>query len=92
MHYCLDSAYRYLMRLCPPDELGQPGRRTLAHAVPLLAELQPQALAHPNATVHALLTRMVEGTSELCALISEEYFGRRSEPPAQVLGAQVMAG
>jgi len=93
VHYCLDSAYRYLVRLCPPDaDAQQPGRRTLALALPLLAELRPQALANPDATVHALLTRMVEGTSDLCALISEEYFGRSAAPVPQVLGTQMMAG
>ena len=90
--YCLDSAYRYLVRLCPPDMEGQPGKRTLAVALPLLAALKPQSLASPDATVHALLTRMVEGTSDLCSLISEEYFGRAVMQPTQVLGSQVMAG
>jgi len=91
--YCLDSAYRYLARLCPPDaEAHLPGRRTLALALPLLAELKPQALASPDATVHALLTRMVEGTNALCSLISEEYFGRSAAGAPQVLGTQKMAG
>jgi uncharacterized alpha-E superfamily protein len=92
VHYCLDSAYRYLLRLCPRDSEGQQGKETLARIVPLLAELQPQALARPDATVHALLTRMVEGTGDLCSLISQEYFGRSVAPPAQTLGVQVMAG
>ncbi|MBM7118717.1 alpha-E domain-containing protein [[Archangium] primigenium] len=93
VHYCLDSAYRYLVRLCPPDAEPQlPGRRTLALSLPLLAELRPQALASPDATVHALLTRMVEGTADLCALISEEYFGRKPPEAPVALGTQVMAG
>ena len=93
VHYCLDSAYRYLVRLCPPDaEPRLPGRLTLALALPLLAELRPQALVSPDATVHALLTRMVEGTAGLCALISEEYFGRSAPEAPVALGTQVMAG
>ncbi|WNG14791.1 alpha-E domain-containing protein [Cystobacter fuscus] len=92
VHYCLDSVYRYLVRLCPPDVEGQPGRESLAFILPLLAELRPQFLARPDATVHALLTRMVEGTAELCSLISQEYFGRKPVIPDQTLGVQVMTG
>ncbi|MET0405618.1 MAG: alpha-E domain-containing protein [Cystobacter sp.] len=92
VHYCLDSASRYLSRLCAPDVPGQPGRETLARILPLMAELQPHALARPESTVHDLLTHMVEGTADICALLSQEYFGRGAPPPAQTLGVQGMAG
>ncbi|ADO73548.1 alpha-E domain-containing protein [Stigmatella aurantiaca] len=87
VRYCLEAANRYLRLLAAPEGQGQLGQESLARLAPLLDQLRPEALVGPEANLHALLTRMVEGTSELCQLIAREYFGK-----AMPLGTQVMGG
>ncbi|MCY1043454.1 alpha-E domain-containing protein [Corallococcus sp. bb12-1] len=88
VRFCLESAYRYLGHLCPVVAKGQPGEECLSRLVPLVEELTPHSLSGEGEAVHALLTRMVEGTDALCTLISRDFFGRA---PVQV-GTQEMAG
>ncbi|RKH93382.1 alpha-E domain-containing protein [Corallococcus sp. AB038B] len=88
VRHCLESAWRYLGHLCPVVGRGQPGEECLNRLVPLVEQLKPQTLEAEDASVHALLTRMVEGTDALCASITRDFFGKA---PAQV-GTQEMAG
>ncbi|QRN94231.1 alpha-E domain-containing protein [Archangium violaceum] len=87
VRYCVESAHRYLRQLCPPESQG-PGRESLARIEPLVELLRPESLVGPGASMHSLLTHMVEETAGLCSLLSHEYFGR----PLTTLGAQRMAG
>ncbi|PTL82401.1 alpha-E domain-containing protein [Vitiosangium sp. GDMCC 1.1324] len=85
VRYCLESSHRYLRQLCPPGTQGQPGQESLARIAPLLERLRPEELAAPGATVHALLTHVVEETAALCELISREYFGTPMTPVTQAM-------
>ncbi|MDC0709167.1 alpha-E domain-containing protein [Stigmatella sp. ncwal1] len=91
VRYCLEAANRYLRQLSSPEGQGPLGQESLACLTPLLEHLRPESLVGPEATLHALLTRMVEGTSELCLLIAREYF-LKTMPLGAQLGAQVMQG
>jgi uncharacterized alpha-E superfamily protein len=87
VRHCLEAAHRFLRQLASPENPGGLGQESLARLAPLLEHLRPESLAGPDATLHALLTRMVEGTAALCQLIAREYFGK-----AVPLGTQVMEG
>ncbi|WP_224366683.1 alpha-E domain-containing protein [Hyalangium versicolor] len=84
--YCLKSAHRYLVEFHPPGTQGLPGAETVAHSARLLEKLQPAALTAPGATVHELLTQVVEETGTLCNLMAAEFFGA-----ARALGSQSQA-
>jgi uncharacterized alpha-E superfamily protein len=84
--YCVKSAHRYLVEFHPPGTQGLPGAETVAHSTKLLELLQPEALSAPGATVHGLLTQVVEQTGVLCDSLAAEFFGA-----ARALGSQSMA-
>ncbi len=81
LHYCLKSAHRYLLRLRPP---GTQGAEALSSR--LLEQLRPEALSHPDATVHGLLTQVIDATTDLCVRLSAEFFGQ-----VDMLGSQSAA-
>jgi uncharacterized alpha-E superfamily protein len=86
IRYCLKSAHRYLAEFHPPGTQGLPGAETVTLSSQLLERLRPDALSNPDATIHGLLTHVVEATAALCGSLSAEFFGR-----AKALGSQSMA-
>ncbi|WP_224248933.1 alpha-E domain-containing protein [Hyalangium gracile] len=86
LRYCLKSAHKYLIEFHPPGTQGLPGAETVALSTRLLERLQPTALSAPGATVHGLLTQVVEDTGALCDILAAEFFGA-----ARALGSQAMA-
>jgi uncharacterized alpha-E superfamily protein len=87
VRHCLEAVHRLLRQLASPEAPGGLGQPCVAGMQPLLEQLRPEALVGPEDTLHALLTRMVEGTADLCLCIAREYFGK-----AVPLGTQVMEG
>jgi uncharacterized alpha-E superfamily protein len=86
IRYCLKSAHRYLDEFHPPGTQGLPGAQTVAISQQLLQRLRPDALSDPDATIHGLLTHVVDMTASLCQTLSAEFFGT-----ARALGSQSMA-
>jgi uncharacterized alpha-E superfamily protein len=86
IRYCLKAAHRYLDRFHPPGTQGLPGAETVALSRQLLERLRPDALSDPEATIHGLLTHVVDSTAALCQSLSAEFFGT-----AKALGSQSMA-
>jgi uncharacterized alpha-E superfamily protein len=84
--YCLKSAHKYLVEFHAPGTPGLPGAETVAHSNRLLERLQPSALSAPGATVHELLTHVVDETGKLCEILSTEFFRG-----ARAVGGQSMA-
>ena len=86
IRYCLQSAHRYLDEFHPPGTRGLPGAETVALSKQLLARLRPDALSDPDATIHGLLTHVVDSTAALCQSLAAEFFGR-----PKALGSQSQA-
>jgi uncharacterized alpha-E superfamily protein len=86
LRYCVKSAHRYLVELHPPGSQGLPGAESVALATRLLELLRPESLASPDATIHGLLTQVVDTTAALCDCMATEFFGLRT-----ALGSQSMA-
>jgi uncharacterized alpha-E superfamily protein len=82
----LESARRLLAEFHPAGAPGLPGTETVARCSKLLERLQPDALSGPDATIHELLTQVVDGTAAVCDSLSAEFFGT-----ARALGSQSMA-
>jgi len=86
LRYCVKSAHRYLAEFHPPGTQGLPGAESVALATRLLELLRPESLASPEATIHGLLTQVVDTTAALCDCMATEFFGLRRS-----LGSQSMA-
>lgn len=82
----LESAHRLLTEFQPPGAPGLPGTETVARCSQLLEQLRPDVLSQPDATIHGLLTQVVDGTAAVCDSLSDEFFGT-----ARLLGSQSMA-
>ena len=65
---------------------GLPGAESVALASQVLELLSPESLASPEATIHGLLTQVVDTTAALCDCMATEFFGLR-----RALGSQSMA-
>jgi uncharacterized alpha-E superfamily protein len=85
IRYCLKSAHRYLAEFHPPGVQGLPGAKTVELSSQLLERLKPESLSNPDATIHGLLTHVVEATAALCDCLSTEFFGT-----PRALGSQAM--
>jgi uncharacterized alpha-E superfamily protein len=86
IRHCLEAAHRLLTEFHPAGAPGLPGTETVARCNALLERLRPDALSQPDATIHGLLTQVVDGTAAVCDSLSDEFFGT-----ARLLGSQSMA-
>ena len=85
LRYCVKSAHRYLAEFHPPGTQGLPGAESVALASRLLELLRPESLKAPEATIHGLLTQVVDTTAALCDCMAGEFFGQRRRLISQAM-------
>jgi len=86
LRFCLDAASdRFFDNIRPSDSPGLPGAATAARLSALATWLRARAEEPLPASVHALLTHVVDETAAVCNLLAEELFGYG--PPAPDAGS-----
>jgi uncharacterized alpha-E superfamily protein len=79
--HCLTRAWNFLKRIGDrgPAEVGQASRAALR----ALCDSVHRENVRDSERLHAELTRIIDGTSELCEVVHREYFDPRIDPGAQ---------
>jgi uncharacterized alpha-E superfamily protein len=79
LRYCLRSGQSLLSRIWEPG-MGEPPHASQDRLAELLLWLNAHAAAPELTRIHQLLTHVVDETSAICTLISQEIEGPRREP------------
>jgi uncharacterized alpha-E superfamily protein len=73
--YCVHSAYDRLCHIRPPEAASLPGGESLARLGRLDAWIREQTPDALGASVHEILTHVVDETAAVCNDVSRELFG-----------------
>lgn len=87
VRFALREACARLAALRPPDEPHLPGGEALEALRGLADEVEGQLGGLDRASLHALLTRVVDGTAAICDTIGRELLGT-TPPPGDVIAGQ----